>query len=282
MRDTAAGAEVPAPFATLARRRRAARLGHTVLWQPVVDSTNTWARRLAAARRAPEGVVLVADGQQEGRGRHGRRWESPSGLGLYCSIVARPRLPAGRLGMVTLAAGIAAAAAVRRLARVPAVLQWPNDLLARGRKLGGILVETSTTGGGAAAAPVVIGWGLNLGQSHEDFPVALRRSATSLRLEDGRTASRAALVGAFLSALEPLLAMLEAGEARPVLRRFARLAPGCEGAPVVIELGGRRRRAVSRGLDEDGSLHVELPEGKRILRSADLLRVLRTRPCSWP
>ena len=282
MRDTAVGAEIPARFAALARRRLAARLGHTVLWQPAVDSTNTWARRLVAARQAPEGVVLVADGQQDGRGRYGRRWESPSGLGLYCSVVARPRLAAARLGMLTLAAGIAAAMAVRRLARVPAVLQWPNDLLARGRKLGGILVETSTTGRGSSAAPVIIGWGLNLGQGREDFPLPLRRGATSLRLEDGRTPGRAALVGAFLSALEPLLAILEAGQTRPVLRRFARLAPGCEGAPIVIEIGGRRRRAVSRGLEEDGSLCVQLPEGERILHSADLLRVLRTRPCSWP
>lgn len=269
-------AGAPPAFAALAARRRRARLGHTVLWRPRVESTNDWARRLASGG-APEGVLAIADAQERGRGRHGRRWESPSGLGLYCSIVVRPRLPPAGLGLLTLAAGVAAAGALRRRCRVPAQLQWPNDLMAGGRKLGGILSETSVKGEGPVAA--VVGWGLNLAQRREDFPAALRRRATSLRLEGADPVDRATLVESWLADLERRLASLERGSVRGLLRRFRSLSPTCEGAALLVELEGRRRRAVSRGLAPDGSLRIDLPEGRRVLRSADLLRVLEARTC---
>ncbi len=267
----------PAGFAALAARRRGARLGHTILWQTGVDSTNDWARRLAAAG-SPEGIVVVAGSQTHGRGRHGRRWESPAGLGLYCSLLLRPALEGTRLGLLALAAGVAAARAVRRTCRVAALLQWPNDLVAGGRKLGGVLVETSTASGGRAAA--VVGWGLNLDHQRGDFPPPLRERATSLRLQGAAGVAPEALLGALLTEVERELEALESGAERALLRRFSDLSPTCDGAALVVEVQGRRRRATSRGLLPDGSLRVELPDGARVLRSAELLRVLEARKCS--
>lgn len=269
--DPAAG------FARLAQRRHRARFGHTILWRARTDSTNAWVRRLAAGG-VREGVVAVADGQETGRGRHGRPWESPGGLGLYCSLLVRPRLPHEQLGLLPLAAGVAAAAAVRRLCRIPALLQWPNDLVAGTRKLGGVLVETSMKGGRVQAS--IVGWGLNLGQRRSDFSTALRRRATSLRLLRAAVPGRAALLSIWLSALERCLARLERGETLPLLRRFGALSPSARGARLVVQIDGRRCRALSCGLEPDGSLRVELPQGERILRSAEVLRVLGVEPCS--
>lgn len=277
MPDADATGPAPAPFQRLAKRRRARRLGHTVLWRARVDSTNAWVRRLAE-EGAPEGVLALADAQSHGRGRHGRRWESPAGLGLYCSVLLRPLLPAERLGLLTLASGVAAAAAVRRTCGLQARLQWPNDLIVEGQKLGGILVETSLSG--ARLRSAAVGWGLNLKQRRGDFPPGLRRRATSLRLQGVIVPEPAELAGAFVARLEELLGRLEVGACEPILRSFRRLAPGSRpGARLRVEIEGHPRRAVCRGVEVDGALRVELPEGERLLRGADLLRVLECEPC---
>ncbi|MEE9219119.1 MAG: biotin--[acetyl-CoA-carboxylase] ligase [Acidobacteriota bacterium] len=266
----------PAPLATLPQRHRASRLGHTLLWLPRVDSTNRWMRDWAS-QGAAEGCVLVADAQDRGRGRHGRAWESPAGLGLYCSLLLRPRLAPSRLGVLTLSAGVAAAEAVRRVTRVPALLRWPNDLMCGGRKLGGILAEGVARRG--RQEHVIVGWGLNIGQRRSDFALSLRGRATSLALEGARSQRRETILHAFLVSLERRLMELEAGASDRVLARFEALSPSSSGAALLVQLDGRRRRAISRGLARDGSLRIDLPEGSRQLRTAEVLRILECRPC---
>jgi BirA family biotin operon repressor/biotin-[acetyl-CoA-carboxylase] ligase len=261
----------------MAAALRHRRLGHELVWSPGVDSTNAWVRRLSAAG-APEGVVAVADTQWAGRGRLGRRWESPAGLGLYCSLLMHPALEGERLPLLTLAAGVAAAFSLRRHAGVPVLLQWPNDLMIDRCKLGGILVEAWTAGRRPRA---VVGWGLNMSQRRRDFPPPLRRRATSLRLQTGRVPARGLLLSVFLGRLELEVAALESGRSGPLLRRYAALSPAARrGARLRLILDGRRRRARGAGIAPDGALRVELPEGMRVLRSADTLRILEVAPCS--
>jgi BirA family biotin operon repressor/biotin-[acetyl-CoA-carboxylase] ligase len=271
------GAPLPPDLEALARRRARRRLAHSWVWSSSVDSTNAWIRRLAA-RGAAEGLIAVADAQEAGRGRLGRRWESPPRLGLYCSLLTHPALEGERLPLLALAAGMAAARAVRRCAGAPVVLQWPNDLMIRQRKVGGVLLEAWTAGGRPRA---VVGWGLNLSQRPADFSPALRRRATSLRLAAGRVPPRASLLGAFLGRLEAELTGLEAGRVASLVRRYAALSPACRpGARLRLVLEGRCRRARGAGLARDGALRVELREGTRLLRSADELRILEVVPCS--
>ncbi|MCZ7534797.1 MAG: biotin--[acetyl-CoA-carboxylase] ligase [Acidimicrobiia bacterium] len=173
----AAPGSAPSPAGTWSDRGLTPRLRGTrfaeVRWFAEIDSTNRYLLDEAAAS-APEGLVAVADVQTAGRGRLGRRWEAPSGASLLASALLRPDLPAERLHLVTVAAGVAAARAVADLAGIRAGLKWPNDLVIGGRKLAGLLAETP---GGRA---LVVGMGLNV--KWAAFPPSSprrRRRATS-------------------------------------------------------------------------------------------------------
>jgi BirA family transcriptional regulator, biotin operon repressor / biotin---[acetyl-CoA-carboxylase] ligase len=147
------------------------------LWREVrivAETGSTNADLLAVARDgAREGVVLVAESQTAGRGRMGRRWTSPPRAGLTFSVLLRPYgVPAALLGWIPLLTGTAVAAALPAVAGLQPRLKWPNDVLADGAKLGGILAERS-------GSAVVVGIGLNVTQHLAELPEA----ATSLRLE---------------------------------------------------------------------------------------------------
>ena len=147
------------------------------LWREVrvvAETGSTNADLLAVAREgAREGVVLVAEAQTAGRGRMGRRWTSPPRAGLTFSVLLRPYgVPAALLGWIALLTGTAVAAALPAVAAVQPRLKWPNDVLAGGAKLGGILAERS-------GSAVVVGIGLNVTQHLAELP----EGATSLRLE---------------------------------------------------------------------------------------------------
>ena len=158
-------------------------------FSPVTDSTNTDA--LAAARMgAPHGSVYFADGQRAGRGRGDHAWHSAAGEGLYVSVLMRPSIAAADLPLMPLAAGLAAAEAIRSVAGVAIDLRWPNDLLIGARKAGGILVESKTDSGGAAFA--VVGIGINVHQ--RSFDPGLSTPATSLDVETDRRIRRQALL----------------------------------------------------------------------------------------
>jgi len=149
-------------------------LGKKTIHYPVLDSTNDEARRLIRGG-AGEGLVVVADAQTSGRGKPGFAWFSPPG-NLYLSAVIKPYKNQRDLAPITLLAAVAARAA----SRLPLVIKWPNDLLLHGQKLGGILTERVPSG------HLIIGIGINLNSQRQDFPGALRRTATSLRIATGK------------------------------------------------------------------------------------------------
>lgn len=166
------------------------RFGREYRYAPVVAST----QRLLGAD-APEGAVVVADEQTEGRGRLGRRWEAPAATSLLFSIALRPRVEPERLPELSLVAGAAVAAAVGEVALIEPVLKFPNDVLIGGRKVAGVLAE-------ATEGRVVLGIGVNANQTPEQLPAAPRTPATSLRIETGREIDRVELLVAILERLE--------------------------------------------------------------------------------
>lgn len=219
-------------------------------------STNSDA--LAAARAgAPHGSVFFADEQTAGRGRGDHQWLSAPGDGLYVSVLLRPRLPIQRLLLLPLAAGLAAAEAIRTVSALAVDLRWPNDLLIGPRKAGGILVEASSENGGVVAA--VIGIGINVHQ--RDFPPDLDTPATSLDLAAGRTVSRQPLLIALLESLQTeALALLDPAAAQAIPARVEQTSSWVRGREVIVH-GPQACQGVTAGLDEDGFLLVSTAGG---------------------
>jgi len=217
-----------------------------------VSSTNDVA--LAAGRDgAAEGVAILADRQSAGRGRLGRTWESPPGVGIYTSVLLRPRLPASLAPLLTLAAGIAAAETIQEVTRLAARLKWPNDVQLDGRKVAGILIEGTTLAGRLGEA--VVGIGINVNQEAADFPPGLGGGATSLRLALGRGVSRAALVATLYNTLEHWYRVLCGEEWGAILDR-GRQWSAVLGQPVEVHSGAERWCGLAWDLDRDGSLIV--------------------------
>lgn len=214
-------------------------------WFASIDSTNRYLLG-EAARGAPEGVVAVADEQTAGRGRLGRSWIARPGASLLVSVLLRPRLPAGRIHLVTLAAGVAAVDAVRALAGVPAALKWPNDVVVDDRKLAGILAE-------ASGDAVVVGMGLNV--RWDEFPGELRDIATACNLCGTRPVSRVELLDAWLAGYDARLRDLDRVVAAAT-ERSATL-----GRRVRVELAHETVEGLASRLTRDGHLVVRTDDG---------------------
>ena len=257
--------------ALAASRDRRCGFGAPLFYFPAIGSTNDVASRLAAGG-APEGTTVAAEAQSSGRGRLGRTWFSPQGAGLYVSVVIRPDAggPAGPGGrpsaapglpaVVTLAAGVALAEAIRDTTGLQAEIKWPNDLVFERRKLAGILAEASAQG--AELDYVVLGFGVNI--RPVTYPPDLARRATSIEAELGRPIDRGLLFARVLEHLSAGREALRRGEIGGVLGRWRRMAPSAVGARVEWQAPGGAVRGRTAGLDNDGALLVE--RGGRIER----------------
>src|SRR5688572_8078875 len=188
-----------------------------ISWVPAVASTNDLVL-MRAEQGAREGCVIVADVQEQGRGRLGRSWASPPGAGIYASVLLRPS--ASVVPFVTLATGVAVTEGIERATGFRPLLKWPNDVYVAGstglgRKLGGILAE----GGASAAGPhVVVGIGINVRQAAYPPDVAAR--ATSIEDELGRAVDRGLVFAECLAALWARYCDLNAGRASHVLHAW--------------------------------------------------------------
>jgi len=219
----------------------------------------------AAAGGAPEGSVFLAEQQTAGRGRGTHQWHSAQSVGIYCSVVLRPKLPPSEVLILSLAAGLAVRAAVRELdAQIAPDLKWPNDLLLGGKKFCGILAEM--TAEPTRVRYVVVGIGINVNQA--SFPPDLQGSATSLRAATGTEYSRLQLCAALLKSLDrEYRDLLEQPEVRDsVLRRFAECSSTVEGARVHVDENGGFE-GITHGLDSRGFLLVQTPQGVRTVLS---------------
>ena len=225
----------------------------------------------AARSGALEGSVYFADEQLAGRGRGDHGWVSAAGEGLYASVLLRPRIPTARLPLVPLAAGLAAAGAIRAVASLDVDLRWPNDLLIGPRKAGGILVESAIPSKGPPR--VVVGIGINVHQ--HAFPPDLATPATSLDLESGahrdrswslglesgRRIPRQALLLALLKSLEQeAQALASQDAAKGIVARVERASSWMRGRSVEVH-GPQACSGVTDGLDENGFLRVATAHG---------------------
>lgn len=231
--------------------------GRTVYFD-ATDSTNIQARRLAEAH-APHGTLVVSDRQDGGKGRRGRSWASPSGVGIWMSLILRPKIDPSLASMLTLVAALAVREGIREETGLSPLIKWPNDLVLNGKKICGILTEMSTEL--MEIQYVITGIGINVNQ--REFPPEIRDTATSLSLEAGRCFRRSSLIAAILKAFEKdYAAFLKTGDLSLLLEEYNACLVN-RGKEVCILDPSGEYRAVAEGIDESGSLLVTLPDGTR-------------------
>jgi BirA family biotin operon repressor/biotin-[acetyl-CoA-carboxylase] ligase len=166
------------------------RFGHVYRYAESTGST----QRMLAEEKA-EGAIAVAEEQTEGRGRLGRTWEAPAGTSVLVSVLLLPAVEAPRLPELSPLAGVAVAEAILAVIGLEPAIKFPNDVLIGGRKVAGILAESSE-------GRVVLGIGVNANQTLEQLPADTQTEPTSLRLELGEPVNRVQLLAAILLQLE--------------------------------------------------------------------------------
>ena len=234
-----------------------ARFGHPRVHHRLTDSTNARARELAQAG-APDGTVVTAAEQSAGRGRQGRSWSAPPGRALLMSAIVRDLSP--RDSLLPLAVPVAVAEACDEFAGTRCGIKWPNDVWIDGRKLSGILLEGRPQEGWA-----IIGVGLNVGTTPEEFPDELRETATSLVIASGSDPGLEAVLAELLARLEARLA--DSADATLAAWRERDVLHGSR----VRWAGGEGQAA---GIDSDGSLLVET-DSDRVALDAGEVHLLR-------
>lgn len=245
-------------------------LGGNIIVLPETSSTNTYAKALAA-EGAAHGTVVAADTQTGGKGRLGRRFESPSGKGLYMSVIIRPKFDISYAPLITSAAAVAAAEAVEKLCGCDVDIKWVNDLYMNGRKICGILTEASLNLELNAPDYAVIGIGINV--RHTDFPDELKHRATTVEDETGRKIDRNRLCGELLGRLEYYLGIIENNGHLEEYRRREMLT----GNIITANIGNETVVGKALGVDDNANLIVELDDGtvkKLISGEANLCRLI--------
>jgi len=235
------------------------RLGSAFHYFQEIDSTNTYARKLAE-NGAAEGGIIIAESQSQGRGRLGRRWESPPFSNLYLSFILRPDLFPRHAPQITLTAAVAVAETVGAfIIRSPSI-KWPNDILIDGKKLAGILSEAACDA--ERIEYVILGIGLNLNSHVATMPEDLRDRAISMADLTGAYVSRENVLVRLIQHLDRCYGDL--GE-----RGFEAIRPrwearfGLRGRRVQVEVGGRSVVGWARGLNREGALIVEDEQGQK-------------------
>jgi len=246
------------------------RLGGAILRFDSLPSTNDLARELAA-QGAPEGTAVLAREQTRGRGRQGRGWVSPRGEGLYLSVILRPPLAPSQATILTLAAAIGVAETLALDYQIAADIKWPNDIQARGKKICGILIETSIEKSQLDYA--VLGIGVNLGQ--REFPGELQGVATSLAIESGQTVTPDEFAAPLLRRLEACY-RIALGQPSEIIARWQALSSYANGCAVRVENGASVVEGVTRGLSIVGALIVEMASGERREIVAGEIRLRKT------
>ncbi len=232
--------------------------GANVVFFDETDSTNIQARRQAELG-APHGTLVVAEKQDGGKGRRGRGWESPAGVGIWMSLMLRPRIRSVSASMLTLVMALAAARGIREATGLEPMIKWPNDLTLNKKKICGILTEMSTEL--TEIQNVVIGIGINVAQT--GFPPEISATATSLYLESGTVFNRSAIIARIMEAMEEYYGIFVRTEDMSALKdEYDRLLVNRDAEVCVLASSGEFR-GIAEGIDGNGALTVRLPDGSR-------------------
>lgn len=219
------------------------------------DSTNIQARKLAEAG-APHGTLVVAEQQNGGKGRRGRYWESPAGVGIWMSVLLRPQINPVSASMLTLIMALAASKGIYEATGLKAEIKWPNDLVLNKKKICGILTEMNTEL--MEIQHVVIGIGINA--NLEGFPEELKETATSLYLETGEKYQRSRIIAKTMEALEEYYDIfVKTEDMSGLMDEYNRSLVNLGKEVCVLDPAGEFW-GISAGINEKGGLMVKLAD----------------------
>lgn len=238
-----------------------------------VDSTNNICRELET-EKCPHGTAVVADRQTAGRGRIGRRFESPSGIGLYLSVLVRPHFDLQFAPMITAAAACATAEAIEHLCGSRVAIKWVNDLYMNGRKICGILTEASLGLEMRVLDCATIGIGINVRSIGDSFDEELKKTATSIEDETGAVLNRNRLCAEVLNRLEVYLGRIEDRSFLSAYREREILT----GKVITANVGRETIVGEALGIDENANLIVKLPSGEVKHLSSGEANLCRVKP----
>ena len=243
----------PLAIDRIKKRLEAKRLGGKFHYFVELESTNVHARMLAE-QGAAQGEFVIAEAQTHGRGRLGRRWESPPGVNLYFSVILRPRLLPVHAPQITLMAAVALAETIDPLIEQAPVIKWPNDILVNGKKLAGVLSEAACNL--ERIDHVILGIGLNLNYRAVSMPAELRRRATSVVDLTGNDIDRESVMVRLIQNLDRCYGELEECGFETLRPRWDKFF-GLRGRRVRIENHEQVVTGRALGIDRNGALVVE-------------------------
>ncbi|MGO9611882.1 MAG: biotin--[acetyl-CoA-carboxylase] ligase [Dissulfurispiraceae bacterium] len=252
----------------------ATRIGKEIIFLKNVTSTNAIAKEYAQDG-SPEGTVIVADEQTEGRGRLGRIWLSPPKKNLYMSVILRPSVSISDACVFIPMTSVACATAIKKLTSIDVSIKWPNDLMAHYRKLGGILTEMKA--GPAHLDYVIVGIGINVNLAIDELPDEIRKSATSIKIESGKSWSRKRLITAILRELNIWYGIFLQQGIQPVLLAWSRVLSTL-GHIVSVHVEDAIFTGIAEGISERGMLLLRLPDKSLKRISSGDVKMLRTLP----
>jgi len=236
------------------------RVGYIVHHFDVVTSTQDVAREMAE-EGAPEGTVVLAEEMVAGKGRLGRKWHAGRG-GLWMTIVVRPSVSPREAQLLSIASSVAVVEAARRTLGVELGIKWPNDVLFKGKKVAGVLVETSISGMRVVYSLVGIGVNVN-----NEIPPELRQTAVSLKELTGTSIPRIPLLRSLLESFDDLYGNLERGDARAVISRW-KACSATIGRKVRVVCWDGVLEGVAIDVAGDGSLLLKADNGSILVVNA--------------
>jgi BirA family biotin operon repressor/biotin-[acetyl-CoA-carboxylase] ligase len=241
-------------------------IGKEIFFYETVGSTNTIASDLAG--KTIEGAVVIADSQQKGRGRLGRKWESPPGVNIYISIILKPAIESKDATLITVMAVVACATALRRVTGLHVTIKWPNDLMVSDKKIGGILTELKTDHGRIISA--IVGIGINVNVDIDTYPADVKKIATSVKNETGISYSREVVISEILNDIDYWYKILNRMGKGILLLEWQKLTSTL-GREVKVIVGKETFTGLAESVDSEGMLILRLPSGmlKKII-SGDL------------
>lgn len=239
--------------------------GQEIYYYDVTDSTNIRAKELAEEGH-PGGTLVVADRQEAGRGRRGRSWDSPSGTGIFMTLLLKPEMNPNHASMLTLVAAMAVARAISKCANTEALIKWPNDIVIGGKKICGILTEMSAQFD--FINHIVIGIGINVHNEH--FPEEIAETAGSILLQTGKRIRRAELIEQILEQFEHYYAIfMETEDLSGLVREYNSILVNMNKSVRVLD-PKEPFEGKAMGITKKGELIVDTWESRKMVSSGEV------------
>jgi BirA family transcriptional regulator, biotin operon repressor / biotin---[acetyl-CoA-carboxylase] ligase len=232
-------------------------IGKKIIVLEEIESTND---EIKKHLKEDEGLVIVANSQTSGRGRLGRNWHSPKGTGIYFSALINPKIEPELFPPITLAAGLATVLTLQNFSTSPPYLKWPNDILINGKKVSGILCELCEND----PFSVIIGIGINVNQEIEHFSEPLKKTATSLLLENGTEVDREELIISLITSLDKVYGDFLENGPQTISEQWARHTD-MFGKKITLVRGGIVYTGTALRLTEEGKLEITSSKGESLL-----------------